>query len=235
MGIQERKEREKEARREEILDAAYKVFVAKGLAGATVDDIAAAAELSKGTIYLYFRSKEDLYLAVTTRGLDIMLRIFEASAAKGGDPIQQIWNLSDAYNTFYEEHREYFRMLAFFENPEMHDTVSEEMLADCQTHDAKVWGFVSGVMKNAIDAGYLHAGLNPLEVGMMLWSNTTGLLRQLDRNEEYWSGRMGLDLRKTLRMSSSFLLEAMMTEKAMQLYQGQLFHHWPERAQEKKS
>jgi AcrR family transcriptional regulator len=234
MGIQERKEREKEARREEILNSAYKVFVEKGLTGATVDDIAADAELSKGTIYLYFRSKEDLYLAVTNRGLDIMLGMFEASAAKGGDPLQGIWNLSDAYNAFYEEHREYFRMLSFFENTEMHDMVSEEMLAECQAHDAKVWGFVSNVMKNAIDNGYLHAGLNPLEVGMMLWSNATGLLRQLDRNEEYWHGRMGIDLRKTLRMSSGFLLEAMMTEKAMQLYPDRLIHHGPERSQEKK-
>jgi AcrR family transcriptional regulator len=235
MGIQERKEREKEARREEILDAAYKVFVARGLAGSTVDDIANEAELSKGTIYLYFRSKEDLYLAVTNRGLDIMLGMFEASAAKGGDPVQGIWNLSDGYNAFYEHHREYFRMFAFFENPEMHDTVSEEMLAECQSHDAKVWGFVSGVMKNAIDAGYLHPELNPLEVGMMLWSNSTGLLRQLDRNEEYWHHRMGIDLRKTLRMSNGFLLEAMMTEKAKKLYPDQLIHHGPERSQERKS
>lgn len=235
MGIQERKEREKEARREEILTAAYKVFVEKGLTGATVDDIAAEAELSKGTIYLYFRSKEDLYLAVTNRGLDIMLTMFEASAGKGGDPIQGIWDLSNAYNAFYEEHREYFRMLAFFENPEMHDMVSEAMMAECQAHDAKLWGFVSNVMKNAIDAGFLHAGLNPLEVGMMLWSNATGLLRQLDRNEEYWHGRMGIDLRKTLRMSSWFMLEAMMTEKALQLYADQLIHHGSAPSQEKKS
>ena len=88
--------------------------------------------------------------------------------------------------------------------------------------DKKTWGFVSGVMKKAIDSGLFHAGLNPLEVGMMLWSNLNGLLRQLERNEEYWHGRMGVDLRKTLRKSNGLLVEAMMTEKAMQLYPDQL-------------
>ncbi|MDL1893205.1 helix-turn-helix transcriptional regulator, partial [Sphingobacteriales bacterium CHB3] len=52
MGIIERKEREKEQRREEIVTAAEKIFFEKGLAIATMDEIAEAAELSKGTLYL---------------------------------------------------------------------------------------------------------------------------------------------------------------------------------------
>lgn len=218
MGIQERKEREKEARREEILNAAYTVFVHKGLTGATVDDIAAAAELSKGTIYLYFHSKEDLYLAVMNRGLDIMLEMFEVVVANDANPLQTIWDLGDAYTAYFDQHRDYFRMFAFFENPEMHDMVTPHMMVQCQERDAKVWALVSAVMQRAIEAGLLHGGLNPLEAGMMLWSNTTGLLRQLDRNEEYWHGKMGIDLRKTLRTSNGLLLEAMMTEKAKHMY-----------------
>ena len=57
MGIHERKEREKEHRRDEILNAAQKVFFEKGLQSATMDEIAEAAELSKGTLYLYYGSK----------------------------------------------------------------------------------------------------------------------------------------------------------------------------------
>ena len=122
MGIQERKEREKEARREEILAAAETVFFEKGLTGSTVDDIAAEAELSKGTIYLYFRSKEDLYLAVTNRGIDIMQEMFERAIGTGENPIKLVSNLGDAYNAFFQKHQDYFRMFTFFENPEIHST-----------------------------------------------------------------------------------------------------------------
>ena len=52
MGIVERKEREKEARKNLILDAAERVFQAKSIQNATMDDIAHEAELAKGTIYL---------------------------------------------------------------------------------------------------------------------------------------------------------------------------------------
>jgi TetR/AcrR family transcriptional regulator len=70
MGITERKEREKEHRKEEIIDAAQKVFFEKGLLLTTMDEIAEIAELSKGTLYLYYKSKENLYLAVMMRGTE---------------------------------------------------------------------------------------------------------------------------------------------------------------------
>ena len=60
MGIRERKEREKERRRQQITVAAKKVFSDKGFNRATMDDIANEAELSPGTLYLYFKNKEEL-------------------------------------------------------------------------------------------------------------------------------------------------------------------------------
>ena len=60
MGILERKERERERRRQQIIVAAKKVFSEKGFNKATMDDIAGEAELSPGTLYLYFKNKEDI-------------------------------------------------------------------------------------------------------------------------------------------------------------------------------
>ena len=58
MTASERREREKAQRRQEILDAARQVFFVRGFHSPTMDDVAALAEISKGTIYLYFESKE---------------------------------------------------------------------------------------------------------------------------------------------------------------------------------
>ncbi|MCK5408322.1 MAG: helix-turn-helix transcriptional regulator, partial [Candidatus Krumholzibacteria bacterium] len=60
MGIAERREREKEQRRIDIIDAAERVFFSKGWQAATMDDVAEAVELSKATLYLYFKNKEEL-------------------------------------------------------------------------------------------------------------------------------------------------------------------------------
>lgn len=62
-GVQqsERRRRDPEARPQQILDAAFKEFALKGLAGARLDDIAHGANVAKGTIYLYFPNKEALF------------------------------------------------------------------------------------------------------------------------------------------------------------------------------
>jgi AcrR family transcriptional regulator len=62
MGIKERREREEQARLLAILGAAESVFASKGYYETRMDDIAHKAELAKGTIYYYFKSKEEIYL-----------------------------------------------------------------------------------------------------------------------------------------------------------------------------
>ncbi len=218
MGIQERKEREKEARREEILAAAEKVFFEKGLATTTVDEIAQAAELSKGTLYLYYRSKEDLYLAVASRGLEVMHEMFVRAISTDEHTIKRIINLEEAYYQFFQRHQDYFRMFYFFENPQFHTMVSSEMMEQCLVKDKQIWELVSDLFKQAIQEGLFHARLEPLEVGIILWSNANGFLRLLDRNDTHWNMVMNVDLRKTLWKSNALLLEAMMTEDAQKLY-----------------
>ena len=61
MGIQERKKREKERRRQQILSAAKLLFANRGFHHTTMEDIAKEAELSPGTLYLYFKSKDELF------------------------------------------------------------------------------------------------------------------------------------------------------------------------------
>ena len=61
MGSSERKEKEKEIRRKDILDAAERIFFTKGYRSATMDDVAKEAEYSKRTVYVYFSSKEQIY------------------------------------------------------------------------------------------------------------------------------------------------------------------------------
>jgi AcrR family transcriptional regulator len=72
LGTRERREREKEHRRNQILNAAKEIFMSKGLRAATMEDIAGKAELSPGTIYTYFKNKEELYAVLNLIGLQYL-------------------------------------------------------------------------------------------------------------------------------------------------------------------
>lgn len=225
MGIQERKEREKEARRDEIISAAEKVFLEKGIVSTTMDDIAGACELSKGTLYLYYHSKEDLIVAVSMRGMEILNNLFKKAISTGEPTIRRIENLGEAYYAFFKNHRPYFRLFYFFESPQFHTQVSAEMKEQCKVHDRATWDLVTELIRQGIQEGMLHSDLDPLEVAIMLWSNSNGFLRLLDRDHNYWEEAMGIDLERTLRRSNALLVEAMMTEKALQIYPRAIGEH----------
>lgn len=214
MGIQERKEREKEHRREEILNAAQKTFFDKGLQNATMDEIAEAAELSKGTLYLYYSSKEDLYLAVMMRGFDILDDMITETITKSPSTIEAIWRLGSTYFEFSQKHQNYFRMFHFFQNPSLHRQVSDEMMASCNEGTQKMWRAVIDVFRKGIGEGVLKTDLNPAECAVILWSSADAILTRIDYEYENWKERLDVDLARVFSKSNALLLQSMMTEQA---------------------
>ncbi len=110
MGVAERRQREREERRDSILDAAEQTFLDKGVVMATMDEVAQRAEVSKGTLYLYFRSKDDLYLTIITRTLTDMVEVLRQAATGGGTGLERYRSLLRAHIGFALEHPARFRI-----------------------------------------------------------------------------------------------------------------------------
>lgn len=103
MGIHERKEREKERRRQQILVSAKRVFSDKGYSRATMEDIANEAELSPGTLYLYFKNKEELYASLSLRILQyLIIRLQEVTNDLKTSPEEKLENLKTAMFDVYD-------------------------------------------------------------------------------------------------------------------------------------
>ena len=76
MSLIARKELEKEQRRNDILNAAEKLFFSKGYENVSLKDIAKEVKLGRSTLYLYFENKEELFFAVVLRGTRILYNSF---------------------------------------------------------------------------------------------------------------------------------------------------------------
>ena len=100
-----RRERERKAHKEEILDTAEEIFSQKGFVRASVQDIAEKADFSVGTIYYFFESKENLYDEVINRRLEQAYEIALKTLAGKTDPPSMIRSVLEAQLTFLEEHR----------------------------------------------------------------------------------------------------------------------------------
>ncbi len=88
-----KRRRRKDARPQEILDAALASFAEKGFNAARVEDIAARAGVSKGTVYLYFDSKQDMFRALVREGMAANLQSVGAMVARHEGPSSDLLRL----------------------------------------------------------------------------------------------------------------------------------------------
>jgi AcrR family transcriptional regulator len=109
MSTAERKERERIRRRNEIIDAAEKLFFTKGYENVTMDDIAVETELARGTLYLYFKNKEDIYVVIALRAAFILNRMFKECLRDGMTGIEKARTLSLTYSEFNQKYPGYYK------------------------------------------------------------------------------------------------------------------------------
>lgn len=117
MGTQERKLREKERRRQAILDAAEALFFEQGLEKSTMDMLAEKTELSKGTLYLYFASKDQVYYAIHVRAKKLLCQYLAEATDKDSPGLQQVLAMGRAFLDFAQSYPNYFRAMVFFDLP----------------------------------------------------------------------------------------------------------------------
>jgi hypothetical protein len=104
-------------------------------------------------------------------------------------------------------------MMHFLQTPQFHKQVDDEMRRNCRTLNRRVWDPVNGILQRGIDEGILRKNLNPVEVGIILWSSATALMIRIDSEDQIWKETFQIDLAKTLELSNTLLFGAICTEE----------------------
>ena len=100
-----------EIKKTQIIEAAIKVLNKKDYFRAPVDEVAKAAGVAKGTIYLYFKSKEDIYFSVLFALMDKIKKIIREEAATALPATKQLFNLLTKLVDFTSKHRQIFEAI----------------------------------------------------------------------------------------------------------------------------
>lgn len=174
MGTAERKAREKLLRHQQILDAAYDVFNQVGFNAATIDQIAERAELAKGTIYIYFKSKEELYFSLLTHGLDILITLLNEMETRKAPSERLLEETAGTLFRFYKEHRSYFRIFMVMQQEDMQAKLSPELSHHLNEQATKILNHLSAQVQKVIDNGS-PSSVNPWHVANILWGAFTGI------------------------------------------------------------
>lgn len=177
MGIAERKEREKQLRREEIVQAAEKVFFSKGFDLSTMDDIAEEAELSKGTLYLYFKNKEDLHLAVARNSIRI-LRLVTSKVTEGsGTALEKLGKMGRAVIEFSRSHPDRMKSIMTLEEMEPQAlSVTNSDVQDLIYNESTV-GTVIQLVEQGVKEELIRADVPVMLIAHTLWMTVLSVVR----------------------------------------------------------
>lgn len=172
-----RRERKTLERREAILAAARDVFYESGFHRATVDEVAERAEVAKGTVYLYFESKETILSYLLLEGLEALdeqlAAAFNEKATLSAE--KRLRRLCAAYIDFYQTEPDYFRLMMAFDRGQFQEAIPQEVYKTILEKSAQGLAWVARAVQQGVeDKDFARCDAH--KTAGVLWSAVNGAL-----------------------------------------------------------
>jgi AcrR family transcriptional regulator len=174
-----RRDREFEKREEEFLTLARRMISEDGLAGFTMDRLAASTEYSKGTIYQHFASKEDVVCALGVQSIKRRVAWFERAVGFRGGSREKIYAITAAEEIFVTLQPLHFRSEMMIKFSDFRERASPERISELgrleQCCSDSIWGLVEEavrvgdlVLPSQRSVGAVVTGLISIHIGAFL-------------------------------------------------------------------
>jgi AcrR family transcriptional regulator len=173
--IQARKERERAAREELILNQAQRMLLREGFQDLNLDELAEAVEYSKGTLYLHFKTKEDLALAVVTRALKERADFFERALKFQGRSRERVSAVGFACCHFAQVYPDYFSVELMLKSLSFWEKADEVRQHQYGMQGGRCFRVMHRIVTEGIQAGDLPQGnMTPEEIVFSIASTAMG-------------------------------------------------------------
>ncbi len=174
MGINERKEREKQQRKNDIIDAAERLFFKHGFENVSMDQIARESELAKGTLYLYFKSREDLHYSIVNRVLEMLSKVLKRDYDKHASGAENLINLGKSYIAFSTQYPDHIRAIMMFDSSKFEKLETNQSLKILEP-DSPLMLLIHIIRKGQMD-GSVRKDIPDRELALILWSHLASVL-----------------------------------------------------------
>jgi len=142
-----------------------------------VDDVAARAEVSKGTVYLYFESKETILAHLLLEGLEELVAMLEDAYAAGRDiaPVERLRRLAMGYFLFFQANPHYYRLIMAFDRGHFQEAVPPELYAQVLTRSLRGFHRAVQTMQQGMEQGVFSV-TDPRQAAAAVWAGINGSL-----------------------------------------------------------
>lgn len=175
MGITERKERDRQEMKQHILQAAKELFLSDGFDNVSIRRIAEKIEYSPATVYLYFKDKQEILLALHDEGFQMLLSRFQRVKSIA-DPLERLQGIGREYIKFAFENKEFYDLM-YIEQP------LGRLIENCDESDmlTEVHKVLFQTVEACIKAGYLPEA-DVHTAAFTFWATIHGAITIVIRN-----------------------------------------------------
>ncbi|RLT90461.1 MULTISPECIES: TetR/AcrR family transcriptional regulator [unclassified Ketobacter] len=205
MRSRSRNDDEKLQRRNSILKAARKIILSKGYEKTTMDDIARAAQLSRGLLYVYFKDKDDIQMGLSVIAGETLFQRMQQAVATTGTGIEAINALGEAYYQFYLQDHDHFQCLCMrmgMVNPKPANQENPtSTLLEMMAVEDKLMALMSSAVEQGLEDGTIDPDKveSPLQTAMFLRGSLHGVIMLQDSAGSSLFDRTALDREELIR------------------------------------
>ncbi len=175
MGVKERKALEKQIRRNQILDAARSLLMTNGVDSISISRISKKAELGVGTIYFYYKNKEEIFVALQEEGVTILYSNILQISRKQISPEEKLQQIAFSYYKFSEDQKNYFDIINYFlSSPKVYFAPDLKQQIDMSGY--KILAVIQEIVTEGVKEN-LFKEKDPRKYSIMFWGTLHGLIQ----------------------------------------------------------
>lgn len=169
-----------------IIDAAETVFFSKGFKKTSMDDVAKEADVAKGTLYLYFKSKRDLYYAIGLRALKTMVNMFEESIKKCSNGRDKVIEIGRAFARYYKKYPDYYSFVVAYQTEKVMLSKSNPNVGEALRESRKLFELVVNSVREGMEDDSISVKMDPVKLSAVLWCQTSGVVQLAGLKENFF-------------------------------------------------
>lgn len=196
--------------RDTISGVADRLFAEKGMEKTTMDDIAKEAEYSKATLYVYFKSKDEIFHYITLKGMQMLHDKFARVLETQQGAIDQYLEICKALGAFYEEYPVYFQSMLETIASDTESRLRSETLEAIYQAGELLNGYIESLIHKGIEEEVFKKELPSLPTGMVFWASLSGIVSLAGKKRDYISQSTGMTREDFMDFGFKMLLQSIL-------------------------
>jgi AcrR family transcriptional regulator len=192
-------------REQQIIKAADHVLKEVGAHDFTVDKIVAYLGVAKGTIYKYYKSKDDILAEVSVEALKLLLDYFKKAVEKEENLLEATKALIMACYQYYLSHPKYFELIIYMERPDFNSSIKSYLGISQELKN-----YFTEHIRNCQSAGVIKEDLNATYCTYMIWGSCMGLMNFIEAKRVFIEDFEKIERKELLKVYSETLVAGMM-------------------------